>query len=154
MKTYAIIGAVIVFATVVYFTGVYTYFIRTEVHEALPASVGGEGGRRVIASGTFGAVDFIHKGLGYAKLLEIDGKRMLRLEDFQVTNGPDLYIYLATGEAPTNDIKSLGDYIDLGPLKATMGEQNYDAPTADAHYKTAVIWCKKFGVLFSYAVMR
>src|SRR3712207_8517346 len=29
-----------------------------------------------------------------------DGKRVLRLEDFRVTNGPDLYVYLSAHPAP------------------------------------------------------
>ena len=40
------------------------------------------------------------------------------LEDLVVTNGPDLYVYLSTD-------KSASDFVNLGRLKANMGNQNY-----------------------------
>ena len=43
------------------------------------------------------------------------------LEDLVVTNGPDLYVYLSTD-------KSASDFINLGRLKANMGNQNYPIP--------------------------
>jgi hypothetical protein len=43
------------------------------------------------------------------------------LEDLVVTNGPDLYVYLSTD-------KSASDFVNLGRLKANMGNQNYPIP--------------------------
>ena len=154
MKGYYILGAVIISVAIVYFMGLYTYFVRTDVQEGIPASSELTESVQTIASGTFGEVDFIHKGSGTAKLLEVNGKRILRLEDFNVTSGPDLYVYLSESKNPTGDIKSLDKYISLGLLKGTSGNQNYEIPEPFRGYDTVVIWCQKFGVLFSYAVMK
>jgi len=51
----------------------------------------------------------------------IDGANVLRLEDLIVTNGPDLYVYLSTD-------KSASDIVNLGRLKANIGNQNYQIP--------------------------
>ena len=45
------------------------------------------------------------------------------------------------------------DYIDLGKLKATKGNMNYDVPsdTDFDKYNKVLIWCEPFGVLFGSA---
>lgn len=158
-KWWLVIIGVAAVAGGVYYFGLYTYFIKTEIHEELPtpaASVPGaiEPEMLTVAVGEFGEIDFIHKGSGQAKLVEINGKMILRLENFSVTSGPDLYVYLSNAIKPTHDIKDLGGYVNLGRLKATSGDQNYDVPANAKGYRTAVIWCKQFGVLFSFAVMK
>lgn len=157
-KLWLIIIVLAVIAGVVYYFGFYTYFIKTEVHEELPTPAALAPGAvepemKTVAIGEFGEIDLIHKGSGQAKLIEIGGKTILRLENFNVTSGPDLYVYLSNSVKPTHSIKDLGDYVELGRLKATSGDQNYDVPTNATGYRTAVIWCKQFGVLFSFAVM-
>ncbi len=152
-----VIVGVAVLAGGVYYLGLYTYFVKTELHEELPRQGGAPDSSapqmRTIAVGSFGEIDLIHKGSGQAKLIEIDGKTFLRLENFSVTSGPDLYVYLSNSTKPTHDIKDLGDYVELGRLKATSGDQNYNVLAGAEGYRTAVIWCKQFGVLFSFAVM-
>ncbi|MBI2063795.1 MAG: DM13 domain-containing protein [Candidatus Yanofskybacteria bacterium] len=109
---------------------------------------------KILKSGNFVDVDFIHKGSGRAFLLEYpDGSKVLRFEDFNITNGPDLFVYLAETTAPTGDLEGLGNYIDLGRLKGNAGNQNYELPAGIGNFNSVVIWCKKFGVLFPYAVM-
>ena len=156
-KLWFVIIGVAVIAGGVYYLGLYTYFVKTEIHEELPrqgeAPDSPASQMRTLATGSFGEIDLIHKGSGQAKLIEINGKTFLRLENFSVTSGPDLYVYLSNSTKPTHNIKDLGDYADLGRLKATSGEQNYDIPPSAEDYRTAVIWCKQFGVLFSFAVM-
>lgn len=152
-KKIIIIAVIIVLVAGIYFTGLYTYFLRKDVQEVLPSPSTTVGAQKVIVSGSFGEVDVIHKGSGEAKIIEIDGKRILRLENFNVVSGPDLYVYLSESKAPTGDIKSLDKYISLGLLKGTSGNQNYEIPEPFHGYNTAVIWCKRYGVLFTYAVM-
>ncbi|NDB33055.1 MAG: hypothetical protein EB154_00015 [Nitrosopumilaceae archaeon] len=105
----------------------------------------------MVASGQFtGANDGIHNAQGWAKLVKLaDGNQLLRFEDFQATNGPDLHVYLATDT-------SAKDYVDLGKLKANIGNQNYDVPegTDLAKYNTALVWCKQFSVLFGSAEIK
>ncbi len=105
-------------------------------------------------SGTFNEIDFIHKGKGKALLYGISAdKKLLRFEDFEVTNGPDLYVYLTRTENPREDI-ARGEFINLGKLKGTVGNQNYEINNLSEDYKTVVIWCKQFSVLFSFAVLK
>lgn len=101
-----------------------------------------------LVSGTFiGVGDGIHDAEGMAKMLFLDdGSQFLRLEDFRSTNGPDLYVYLATD-------KDAKDFVNLGRLKANIGNQNYEVPqnTDLDKYDTVLIWCQKFSVLFGSA---
>lgn len=61
-----------------------------------------------------GAGDSILESQGIAKVISIEGgANVLRLEDLEVTNGPDLYVYLSTD-------KSASDFMNLGRLKTSM----------------------------------
>lgn len=99
-------------------------------------------------SGAFrGAGDGIHDASGTARVLPLDdGSRVLRLEDFRSTNGPDLRVYLATDE-------SASDHVSLGRLKASAGNQNYAVPDGVdlERHGTVLVWCEAFGVLFGSA---
>jgi hypothetical protein len=74
------------------------------------------------------------------------GSPILRLEDFKSTNGPDVHLYLSNN-------KQANDFIDLGRLKANIGNQNYQIPldTDFNKYKYVLIWCQPFSVLFGSA---
>jgi len=61
-------------------------------------------------------------------------------------------VYLSNVEKPNGTVASLREYIDLGLLKGNKGSQNYVIPEGYENYYTVVIWCKQYGVLFSYAV--
>ncbi len=99
-------------------------------------------------TGTFeGAGDGIHNAEGMAKVITLeDGNKVLRLENLKATNGPDLYVYVATD-------KGASDFVDLGRLKGNIGNQNYNIPqgTDLTKYNTVLIWCKQFSVLFGSA---
>jgi hypothetical protein len=99
-------------------------------------------------TGTFeGAGDGIHNAEGMAKVINLqDGNKVLRLESLKATNGPDLYVYLATD-------KGASEFVDLGRLKGNIGNQNYNIPqgTDLSKYNTVLIWCKQFSVLFGSA---
>jgi Electron transfer DM13 len=100
-------------------------------------------------SGQFTGADDFHFGRGTARLIEIaPGTFAVRLEDFEVRNGPDLYVYLSP------DVNGYADgVVELGRLKADKGNQNYDVPAAldPATAASVVIWCKQFSVLFAVA---
>jgi hypothetical protein len=99
-------------------------------------------------AGTFaGAGDGIHDASGTARVLHLeDGGAVLRLEDFRVTNGPDLFVYLSAD-------RTASDYVDLGMLKANSGNQNYELPDGVdlSKYDNVIIWCKSFSVYFGGA---
>ncbi|MBT3400609.1 MAG: DM13 domain-containing protein [Rhodospirillaceae bacterium] len=109
----------------------------------------------VLSAGAFRDADKVHKGSGNAGLYRLaDGNRVLRLENLNVTNGPDLHVYLVRhpGPASSSDVTK-DNYIDLGALKGNIGNQNYAlaAGTDLTGFASVVIWCKAFGVLFSTA---
>jgi hypothetical protein len=101
-----------------------------------------------ILTGNFiGVNDGIHNAEGVAKVIPLDdGTSVMRLEDFKATNGPDLYVYLATD-------KSASDIVNLGRLKGNVGNQNYPTPagTDFTKYNTVLIWYQAFSVLFGSA---
>ena len=102
----------------------------------------------LLLTGSFvGVGDGIHDAQGIAKVIPIEGGgNVLRLEDLVVTNGPDLYVYLSTD-------KSASDFVNLGRLKANIGNQNYpiSGGTDMTKYDTVLIWCRAFSVLFGSA---
>lgn len=104
---------------------------------------------RTVATGEFEGTDEFHFGKGTASLIEIEpGRYHLRLEDFSVRNGPDLYVYLSTDADDYAD-----DALELGTLKATDGSFGYDVPEGPDvdRYRSAIIWCKQFSQLFAVA---
>jgi len=82
-----------------------------------------------------------------------DGERLLRLEDFESTNGPDLFVYLTVAGADDDDAALDADFVDLGVLSGNIGSQNYVIP-ADVdldRYDSVVIWCRRFTTSFGVA---
>ena len=90
-----------------------------------------------------------HEVQGTALLVKSDNETFLRFENLKTINGPDLRIYLSSG-------LNADDIVDLGPIRATEGNVNYAIPhgTDLAQYTNAMIWCRAFGVLFSYAQLK
>jgi electron transfer DM13 len=106
-----------------------------------------------LASGLFHGV--AHETKGSAAILELSsGKRILRLTDFETSNGPDVRVLLiAASDAADSDTVVNSAPIELGRLKGTIGDQNYPIPTGVdlARYRAVTIWCHRFGVNFGTA---
>jgi len=80
-----------------------------------------------------------------AKILQVEDVTFLRFEDFQVTNGPDLRVYIT----PDGDVNQ---GIHLDKLHGSKGNQNYILENIDVEmYDTVVIYCQPFGVYFAKA---
>jgi hypothetical protein len=110
-----------------------------------------------LRTGMFGEIDAIHKGSGIAEIVSLpDGQRVLRLRDFQVTNGPDLYVYLSGHPAPRTGRDVHDGGAELGRLRGNVGNQQYELPPDIelAGIRSAVIYCKAFNVVFSTAELR
>lgn len=102
----------------------------------------------ITRSGTFAGADDFHFGRGAALLIETSpGTYTLRFENFSVRNGPDLVVYL------TDDPQDVSGAVNLGGLKATDGNFNYDVPAEVdvASYRYAIVWCRQFATLFAAA---
>ena len=97
-----------------------------------------------VASGSFKPL--VHPGSGKATVIDLaKGGRVLTLTDFEVDNGPDLRVYLATGRG-----QDAGEFKDLGALKGNKGNQQYSIPkgTDIDRYDNVMIWCRAFSVGF------
>ena len=108
-----------------------------------------------LKEGSFRDADSFHKGSGTATIYRgSDGTLLLRLEDFKVTNGPELHVILSPHQNPESqkDLKAPG-YVDLGKLKGNIGNQNYPIPDSVdiAALGSVVIYCSPFHVIFSVA---
>lgn len=88
----------------------------------------------------------LHPATGQVRIVETGRKKILRYENYKTINGPDVRVYLATDKEAT-------DFIDLGPIKGTEGNINYDIPegTDLEKYHWALTWCEDFNVLFNSA---
>lgn len=110
----------------------------------------------VVAEGVF--VSQEHKTTGTAKVVQLtDGSRVLRLEGFSTSDGPDVHVWLTDRDAGGDWHKyDKGTFVPLGKLKATDGNQNYSIPgdAQVAGLRSVVIWCERFAVAFGSAPLR
>lgn len=145
-----IIGiAILAFA---YYT-ISPFFINIKLDEALPET--NQAGLKSVEKSKVQAVSVPiigttgHPASGMARVVETDGKSYIRYENFKTINGPDIYVYLA------KDLDAK-EYIDLGKVRATEGNVNYEVPDGvDINdYRYVMVWCKAFGVLFNYADLK
>ena len=99
-------------------------------------------GATLLKSGSFiGSGGYTVKGT--ASLYEKKGKKVLVLDPFNSSNGPDLRLYLSR-DANANS------FISLGLLKSTVGKQSYTVPGNPDIMESmhALIWCQQFSVKF------
>lgn len=132
-------------------------FLQTYAEEALPngsvQTQPGAAAARVIAAGELGFVDPLHNGKGPVRIVAVGTQRFVRFEGVAIQNGPDLHVYLSpdTGGRYTDSTS-----LYLGPLRATNGSFNYELPASVdvARYRSVVVWCRAFAVLFTWADLK
>jgi len=82
---------------------------------------------------------------GKAIIISAGKVAFLRFQDFEVTNGPDLHVYMTSGD-------NISTGMDLGKLKGSIGDQNYALNGVDLkNYDTVVIYCQPFHIYFAQA---
>jgi hypothetical protein len=135
-------------------------FVRKSVNESLPVAVAqsaapgnAEAGATVLVKGQFKSI--AHETKGSATIYRLaDNTRVLRLAEFATSNGPDVRVYLvAAPDAADNETVKKAGFVELGKLKGTDGDQNYQVP-ADldlGKYRAVTIWCRRFSVNFGTA---
>ncbi|SDL94312.1 DM13 domain-containing protein [Chryseobacterium taihuense] len=87
---------------------------------------------------------------GKAEIYEKNGTYTLVFnENFTVSNGPDLYVYVSKEQQPSQ-------FISLGKLKSVNGGQTYTFMSSVnfEEYKYAVVHCQQYNHLFSYASLQ
>lgn len=103
-------------------------------------------------AGSFVSLDHGTSGTATIYLLS-DGRRVLRIEDLDTSNGPDLFVYLTTNPADGEEGMFDDAYANLGRLQGNLGNQNYDIPAEVdvTGYSSVVIWCDRFDSAFGAA---
>lgn len=110
----------------------------------------------IVAVGTFKEIDAIHKASGKVTIYQLpDNNKVLRIEDFRVTNGPGLRVILTRKADPVTAEDVGTDYYDLGNLQGNVGNQHYNVPSEVdlSQYLGVVIYSKTFQVVFSSAAI-
>ena len=149
-KRILLLAGALLFAGGTWWFAPWKLLVDDRVAEAAP------GAPRVVAGGAFRSLE--HATSGSAQLLDTDGGVVLRLEDLRTSNGPDLVVILSPTPASDDSWTAYGkgETLFLGELKGNLGSQNYALPAgADlTRYRSAVIWCRRFGVAFGAAPLR
>lgn len=123
------------------------------MEEAIPEAAGEP---VALVSGEFMDADSFHMSSGTATIFQLpDGRFILRFENFEATNGPDLHVVLSEHPNPSNHDELGANYLDLGSLKGNIGNQNYEIPSGMdlSAYKSVVIYCQPFQVVFATATL-
>lgn len=133
-------------------TAVVDQQVETPLDEArLPGMVEGA----VQAAGDFYRVE--KDGRGTARLYRLgDGRRFLRLEGFETAQNTDLFVWLSEAVRPgTSREVTDRPRIELGNLKSTLGNQNYEIPESvpDFAIRSIVIWCAPLAIAYTAADM-
>ncbi|WP_327418017.1 DM13 domain-containing protein [Streptomyces sp. NBC_01233] len=114
---------------------------------------------RTVAQGTL--ISHEHATTGTVELLRLaDGSHVLRVEDLDTSNGPDLRVWLT--DAPVVEgiagrrVFDDGKHVSLGALKGNEGDQNHAVPAEanPADYTSLAIWCDRFDVSFGAAALK
>ncbi|CAM5647575.1 MULTISPECIES: DM13 domain-containing protein [Streptomyces] len=109
-----------------------------------------------VASGDL--ISHEHTTSGTVRLLRLaDGSHIVRLEDLDTSNGPDLRVWLT--DAPVKEgragwfVFDDGRHESLGKLKGNKGSHNYRLPAGldPADFTSVSIWCDRFSVSFGAA---
>jgi hypothetical protein len=115
---------------------------------------------QVIRTGQFIELDAVHQAKGKVSLYRsANGKLLLRFDDFGVTNGPGLHVYLSAATAPKtmDEINSgAASYFEVGPLKGSVGNQQYEVPEElrIANYRSVVIYSESLETVYSTAELQ
>ena len=96
--------------------------------------------RGAFMNGPYGSVS------GMATVYSQNGSLVLALQNMSISNGPQLHVYISKEVQPVN-------FIDLGPLQSTMGNQLYNIPENPdfSQYQYALVHCIKYNHLFGSA---
>nr|BFE85086.1 DM13 domain-containing protein [Planobispora longispora] len=138
---WVVLGAgAVAFAVALYLFQPWRLFTTVEVNEAVPVAAGTpsasgaparEAAAKELAAGTF--VSHEHDTSGKARLLELaDGSRVLRIEDLDTSDGPDLRVWLS--DQPVKEGKEGwfnlddGKHLELGELKGNRGTPTTPSP--------------------------
>ncbi|MCA0991709.1 DM13 domain-containing protein [Pseudalkalibacillus hwajinpoensis] len=160
-KKWVSLGTLLVLMLIVGWWLISPLFLDETVNEELPPTIEGTETTSAVEmsdgrsedtqarhySGKFVNADEKHQASGDVTTFQTNNQQWVRLENFEVTNGPDLYTILV------KEGQSTREGIILGKLKGNIGNQNYRIPESTflEEGDRIVIWCKAFEVDFGFA---
>lgn len=137
-------------------TGPWTAVVDQQVDTPLDEPLlPGMASAPVVAEGPF--YDVEKPGSGSARVYRLDdGRRVLRLENFQTAENTDLFVWLTDAPRPATSVEAINARrVELGNLKSTVGNQNYEVP-ADADpalLRSVVVWCQPVAIAYTAAAL-
>lgn len=120
-----------------------------------------------IARGNFEpSLDVVRRSAGKVTLYRsADGSLLLRFDDFDVTNAPQMAVYLVAIDKPPVDLKTvikkedfdIGgiSHFEVGPLLGTHGNQQFDLPRElpITSYQSVVIYSESLHIVYAFATL-
>lgn len=82
--------------------------------------------------------------VGSAELVSGDNKKFIRLQNFTISDGPDLKVYLSKNDFPSQ-------FINLGSLISTKSIYEIPADVNINEYTHVLIHCQQYNHLFAIA---
>jgi hypothetical protein len=110
----------------------------------------------ILSEGNLVRIDNSHWGTGVVQIVQDDdGNYFVYFIDVEIASGPQLIVYLSDKPTFSGTNDSPGNYIDLGELPAQSGSFSVSIPTGTniGLYKSVMIWCEPFSVVFTYATL-
>jgi hypothetical protein len=113
---------------------------------------------QAVKSGEFIEIDAIHTAKGRATIYRnaANNSLVLRFDEFTITNGPGLAVYLCVMPTPKTpaEVKS-GDYFRVSTLKGTIGNQNYEIPPELqlGRYRSVVVFSEDLNIIYTSAAL-
>ena len=144
---YLIIGSIIIFGG-----GLGTYFYLNPLGDGNEITAQGT----IISNGQLVDADSSHEGSGTVQIVQVEANVLeLQFLEVEITNGPDLFVYLSKKPSFSDPYDSIGEFIDLGKLTYNSGNFSYTVPSSVQleDYKSVVIYCKQYSVVFTYATL-
>ena len=109
----------------------------------------------LISQGELQYLDSVHHGSGIVQLVKNNelSNYYIFFRDVVIANGPGLVVYLTTGYGFTGTDGNIGEYADLGKLKAQKGNFSMEVPEGvnPTEYNAVTVWCDPFNIVFTYA---
>lgn len=160
------VGLVVAVAAGLYWFQPWKLWVNETVQEALPvaqtsapvseSAAPAPKEPAIVATGEL--ISHEHATSGGVRILRAaDGSLVLRLENLDTSNGPDLRVWLTDAPVvPGKDgwfVFDDGAHVSAGKLKGNKGSQNYTLPAGTdlARYSSVTIWCDRFNVSFGAA---
>ncbi|MFI5557855.1 DM13 domain-containing protein [Amycolatopsis japonica] len=156
-------GLVVAVAAGLYWFQPWKLWVNETVQEALPVAAptsesAAPAPKEPMVVATGALISHEHATTGDVRILRAaDGSLVLRLENLDTSNGPDLRVWLTDAPViPGKDgwfVFDDGAYVSAGKLKGNKGSQNYALPAGTdlARYSSVTIWCDRFNVSFGAA---